>query len=58
MPDNVRCNTNTINYDAMLSKKEVSEAFEDMLPVFVASQIIVTNVKVEKSNGTKNRIDG
>ena len=49
---------NTINYDTALLKKEVLEVFEDMLPVFVASKIIITNVRVEKLNGTKNRIDG
>ena len=56
--DDVRRDSNTINDNAALLKKEVSEAFEDMLPVFVTSKVVITNVKVEKSKGTKNGKNG
>ena len=56
--DDVRRDSNTINDNAALPKKEVSEAFEDMLPVFVTSKVVITNVKVEKSKGTKNGKNG
>lgn len=44
-------------YNSMLSKKEIPKAFENVFPVLVTSQIVVTNMKIEKSNGVENRIN-
>ena len=58
IPYYIRCNAETINYDSTLPKKEIPKAFENVFPVLVTSQIIVTNVKIEKLNGFENRING
>ena len=55
--DDIRCNADTINYNSTLSKKEIPKAFENVFPVLVTSQIVVTNMKIEKSNGVENRIN-
>jgi len=46
--ENIRGDSKTQNYNAVLSKKEVAKPFEDMLPILVARKIIIANVKVQK----------
>ena len=36
----------TINYNPTMAEKKVAEAFENMLPIFVACKIIIPNMKI------------
>jgi len=48
VPDNVRCNSNLIDHNASLLEKKVAEAFKDVLPVFVACEIVIPNMEIKK----------
>jgi len=45
---NVRCDPKVVDNNAALSKKKVAKPFEDVFPVFVARNVIIANMKVEK----------
>jgi hypothetical protein len=47
-----RFDSEAIHYNSSVTKKKIAKAFEDVLPVFVAREIIVAHMKVQKSEGS------
>jgi hypothetical protein len=46
LPDNVRGDSKGFNNEPALLKQQIAKPLEDMFPVFVAGQIIVTNMEI------------
>ena len=36
----------TINYNPMMVEKEIVEMFENMFPIFVTHEIVITNMEI------------
>jgi hypothetical protein len=43
---NTRLDSETINHNAEMAEKKVAETFENVLPIFVTCDVIITNVKI------------
>jgi hypothetical protein len=48
VPNDVWCNVKSIDHNSTVSKQKVALPFEDMLPVFVACEVIITNMYIQE----------
>ena len=53
-----RFDLKTIDYDPSMAEKKVAKALKNMLPVFVAGEIIVAHVEVQEGERLQKRIYG
>jgi hypothetical protein len=47
VPDNIRCNLETIDNNATLSEQKITPSFEDVFPIFITGQIFIADVEIE-----------
>jgi hypothetical protein len=47
VPDNIRCNPETIDNNAMLSEQKITPLFEDVFPIFITGQVVIADVEIE-----------
>ena len=47
VPNNIRCNPKTVDHNATLSEQKITPSFEDVLPIFITGQVVVSNMEIE-----------